>query len=74
MSREEIMHARAIRDYPPHLLEDIYADLSARNLRNQRDHEIRWLAYRLSAVATRRRELGMSRGKPRKTISKPKIR
>jgi len=45
--------------YPSDMLDKIIADLGARNLRDQRDHETRFLAERSKALrAERRRRKG----------------
>lgn len=48
-------HDKAVAQYSGELLEDIIADLSKRNLRDFKDHEVRWSAQRLKACRAERR-------------------
>lgn len=55
-------HDEIVALYPNDMLDKIIADLGARNLRDQRDHEIRWLAERSKALrAERRRRKGKAK-------------
>lgn len=48
-------HEGQVREYPDWLLEAIIADLGKRNLRDMRDHEVRWCAERCKAARAERR-------------------
>jgi hypothetical protein len=49
-------HTTAVATYPNWLLEAVIRDMGERNLRNQRDHEVRWCAERSSAARAERRK------------------
>jgi hypothetical protein len=56
-------HELAARSYSDGLIDAIIDDLGNRNLRDQRDHETRWLAQRSSALrAERRRRKSLAHG------------
>tara|TARA_R110001606_G_scaffold18114_2_gene68823 strand:+ start:1028 stop:1201 length:174 start_codon:yes stop_codon:yes gene_type:complete len=48
-------HDEIVALYPNDMLDKIIADLGARNLREQRDHGIRFLAERSKALRAERR-------------------
>lgn len=43
-------HELIVAAYPDALIEAVIADLGQRNLKDQRDHEVRWAAERCSAA------------------------
>lgn len=49
-------HLVTVAAYPDHLLEALIADLGSRNLRNLKDHEVRFLADRSKAARAERRK------------------
>ena len=48
-------HANAVRDYSDATIEAAIADLGRRNLRDQSNHEVRWMAERSTALRAERR-------------------
>ena len=48
-------HAQICRHYPDAILLAIIADLARRNLRDYRDHAVRWCGRRLAAARAERR-------------------
>lgn len=61
-------HDVTVTRYPDHLLQSVYEDLRQRNLRDYSNHEVRWQAERLSAVAAERKRRGLK--SPPKTLSR----
>lgn len=49
-------HANAVRGYSDATIEAAIADLGRRNLRDQSNHEVRWMAERSTALRSLRRE------------------
>jgi len=57
-------HQLAASGYPDHLLHSVYEDLRKQNLRDYSDHETRWKAERLSAIAAERKRRGINKKTP----------
>lgn len=61
-------HEAIVAAYPDALIEAVIADLGRRNLRDQRDHEVRWAAERCSAA---RHERAARKARGTWTLCKP---
>jgi hypothetical protein len=56
MNRNQLTHARTVAQYSDNLLEAVIEDLSHRNLRNFRNHDVRWMGERSTAARAERRK------------------